>query len=62
MNPEVKKKWIEKLRSGTFKQGTGRLRNHPGQYGGNSIHGHLLLPWGVVRTCCNGRSYSCGKG
>jgi hypothetical protein len=32
MNQEIKKKWIEALRSGDYKQGRGWLRDHDGNY------------------------------
>lgn len=32
MNPEIKAKWLEALRSGNYKQGTGRLRKADNSY------------------------------
>jgi len=41
MNPEVKKKWLEALRSGEYKQGIGALRN-------------TNASKGIVTHCCLG--------
>jgi hypothetical protein len=40
MNPEIKAQWVAALRSGEYKQGTGRL--------------HLALEEGAEKMCCLG--------
>lgn len=32
MNPEIKREWVEALRSGKYKQGSGRLRDDTDRY------------------------------
>ena len=44
MKPEIKKLWVDALRSGEYKQGTGRLRTRRGIYRTPSKIGPISIP------------------
>lgn len=46
MNPDVKKRWIEALRSGDYKQGRGWLRNIDDEYCCLGVLENLIQPEG----------------
>jgi hypothetical protein len=42
MNPEIKEKWLNDLKSGEYKKGKGLLRN------GDKERKDFLLPWSAL--------------
>jgi len=66
MNPELKAKWVEALRSGEYKQGSNRLLTADGRYCCMGVLCNLIDPEGWTETLSHktesGISYSQGMG
>ena len=49
MNKDIKKKWVDALRSGEYKQGKGQLRNSKGEFCCLGVLCDLAVKEGIVK-------------